>query len=257
MDAFDEIEAKPVPPVRNSSGLFWNILTILVLLAAVIIGLYFLTIFTNPQMALNPWPPPTDVPVLVVEGPTDTPTVTPTPRIVLPATWTPVPTDIPTDTPTTTPTSTETPTQTPGITPSPTPTTGPSPTAPKYTFVLQTGSPLAIQNITHLDLGCNWMGVAGQAFSLNQAPVVGLFIQLGGTLEGQPIETKLSMTGTAPEYGKGGFEFFISDKPVDSTKTLWVQLLDQANLPLSDKVTFNTFASCEKNLILINFKQVK
>ncbi len=86
--------------------------------------------------------------------------------------------------------------------------------------------------------------------------MVSLFIQLGGTLEGQLIETKLSMTGTAPEYGKGGYEFFISSKPTDSSKTLWVQLMDQANLPLSDKIYFNTYASCEKNLILINFSQV-
>ncbi len=253
MDAFDEIEAKPVPPARKNSGVFWNLLTILALLAAVILGLLALAIFNNPYIAFNPWPPPTEIPVVVVVIPTDTPT----PRVFLPATWTPVPTSTPTDTPTVTPTSSPTSTQTPFVPPTITPTTGPSPTAPKFSFVLQTGSPQFIPNIIHQDLGCNWTGVAGQAFSLNGAPVIGLFIQLGGSFAGQAVETKLSMTGTAPEYGKGGYEFFLGSTPTDSTNTLWVQLLDQANLPLSDKIPFKTYSTCDKNLVLINFTQVK
>lgn len=253
MDAFDEIEAKPVPPARSSSGLFWNILTTLVLLTAAILGLFFLAIFQNPNMAFNPWPPPTEIPVIIVA---DTPTITPTSRAILPATWTPSPTSLPSDTPTATITPTPTDTQTPGITPSATVTAGPSPTSPKYSFVIHQGSPQAIANIAHQDLGCSWMGVAGQAFSLNGAPVLGLFIQVGGTLEGQPIEG-ITMTGTALEYGKGGYEYQLGSKPVDSSNTIWIQLMDMANLPLSDKVYFKTFASCDKNLILVNFTQVK
>ena len=65
------------------------------------------------------------------------------------------------------------------------------------------------------------------------------------------------MTGTAPEYGKGGYEFVLADQPIASTNTLWIQLLDQADLPLSDKIYFSTYDTCEQNLILINFQQVK
>jgi hypothetical protein len=58
-------------------------------------------------------------------------------------------------------------------------------------------------------------------------------------------------------YGPGGYEFELGEGPVASTQTLWVQLLDQAMLPLSDKIYFDTFSECDKNLILINFNQVR
>ncbi|NPV55389.1 MAG: hypothetical protein HPY76_01775, partial [Anaerolineae bacterium] len=59
-----------------------NILTILVLLAAVALAIGLITIFVDPYSALNPLPPPT-VPA-TIELPSVTPTLPP-----LPATWTP------------------------------------------------------------------------------------------------------------------------------------------------------------------------
>jgi hypothetical protein len=67
----------------------------------------------------------------------------------------------------------------------------------------------------------------------------------------------LVMTGLAPQYGLGGFEFTLADKPVASNGTLWIQLLDQQNLALSDRVYFDTFDDCQKNLIIIYFNQVR
>ena len=246
MDAFDFQDAKPAPSPINRGELTWNILTLAVLGLTGIIGLVFLVIFINPSAGINPFPPPTAVPTIVL------PTITPTPRYTLPATWTPAPTEIPTATPTRRPSMTPVPTNTPFGQAQDTPEV-----TPVFSFAMQQGSPQAIPNIIRTDAGCNWLGVAGQAISLNGAPVVGLFIQLGGAFDGQPLETRLSMTGTAPEYGRGGFEFVLSDKPAASANTLWVQLLDQSNLPLSEKIFFSTFAECEKNLILINFNQVK
>jgi hypothetical protein len=65
------------------------------------------------------------------------------------------------------------------------------------------------------------------------------------------------MTGLAPQYGPGGYEITLGDRPLDSDDALTVQLFDQAMLPLSDKVTFDTFEDCDRNLILVNFKQVR
>jgi len=251
MDSFDYVDAQKSPSASGGSDLVWNILTTLVLLATVILGVVFLTILINPKASLNPFPPPT-LPERYVP-----PTATSTARIVMPATWTPEPTLAPSSTPTPKPTSTVFLTEVPSGPITETPTATPTLKPGQFNFVLQQGSPQAIPNVIRAEAGCNWMGVAGQAFSLNRSPVVGLFIQLGGTLNGKLFETLLSMTGTAIEYGQGGYEFVISDKPVDSNKTLWVQLIDQANLPLSDKVYFNTYADCQKNLILINFNQVK
>jgi len=38
---------------------------------------------------------------------------------------------------------------------------------------------------------------------------------------------------------------------------MWVRLIDQARLPLSPKVYFDTYEDCHRNLIVINFRQVR
>jgi hypothetical protein len=124
-------------------------------------------------------------------------------------------------------------------------------------FIVQQGSPQAIANIYDPNAGCDWMGVGGQALDMTGAPVVSLIVQLGGVLNGQNFDGVLGITGTAQQLGPGGFVFKLADKPAASKTALWVQLLDQQGLPLSDKVYFDTFAECDKNLIVIQFKQVK
>ena len=100
------------------------------------------------------------------------------------------------------------------------------------------------------------MGVGGQALDMQDAPIVGTTIELGGWLGTDAVDM-LSLTGTALQYGPAGYEFTLSDHPIAALKTLWVQLLDQAGLPLSNRVYFTTYDDCTKNLILITFKQVR
>lgn len=127
-----------------------------------------------------------------------------------------------------------------------------------YVFAIQQGSPAAINGSTfHPDAGCNWSGVAGQVLSLNDEAVRGLFVQLGGSIPGMEYVDKQVMTGLAEEYGPGGFEITLADQLVASEGTLWVQLLDQQNLPLSKRIYFNTYDDCERNLIIIYFDQVQ
>jgi len=93
---------------------------------------------------------------------------------------------------------------------------------------------------------------------MSGAPVTGLIIRLGGALTGlQLTPPLLSLTGVAPNYGQSGYEFTLADRPVASSSSLWLQLLDQAGIALSKQFTFDTFDVCEKNLIIINFKQVR
>jgi hypothetical protein len=102
------------------------------------------------------------------------------------------------------------------------------------------------------------MGVGGQVLDMNNAPVTGLIIQLGGVLPGVKIpEHFISLTGVAINYGRSGYEFKLADKPIASKKSLWLQLLNQAGGSISPKVYFDTYDSCEKNLIIIDFKQVR
>ena len=266
MDSFDYSDEN-LEPMQDSAALIWNILTIVVVLLTLCLCLGFGLLMINPQISYNPFPPPTQP----VEA--EYPTATPTPKSVLPPTWTPAPTllSTPTQEPTNTlvPTNTSQPidtstpsilTETPGDgTPTGTPVlVTPSPTVSEgMPFVLHPGDPVAIGNIGHQELGCAWMGVAGRAFDLSGAPIEqGLFVQLGGTLNDEPVEM-LGMLGMVSTYGPGSYEFELSDTPVDSSQLLYVQLFDQAMLPLSDQIYFDTFADCEKNLILINFNQVR
>ncbi|HEY5572225.1 MAG TPA: hypothetical protein VIK64_04335 [Anaerolineales bacterium] len=251
MDAFDYQD--DIRPARSPASLVWNIITGLMLLTVVCVTGAFLAIFFNPQIGINPFPPPT-IPALA-----EFPTPTPTARNVLPPTWTPTvsPVSTGTETPAPTPSPTEAPTEEPAAeeTAADTPIAQDTPVG-GMPYSIQQGDPVSIPNIGHPDLGCNWTGIAGQATGLNGAPVVGLFVQLGGSLQGQNLD-KLSMTGTATQYGSAGYELSLGNDPVASSGTLWVQLFDQAMLPLSEKIFFDTFADCDENLILVNFRQVR
>jgi hypothetical protein len=248
MDSFDYHE-EVIRPKRDISSIMLNALTGLIILMALCIGSVFLMIFINPYIGFNPFPPPT-LPALA-----SFPTATPTPRLKMPPTWTPTPTLVPTLTRTPEPTLAPTPQPVAGTPATQLPqSTG---TAGDMPFVLHPGDPVAIPNIGHPEAGCNWIGVAGRAFNMSGAPIAqGLFVQLAGKLGGQDVEM-LSMTGTATQYGEGGYEFTLGEKPVASQETLWVQLFDPAMLPLSDKVFFNTFSECNKNLTLVNFNQIR
>ncbi len=250
-DVFDYIDEVRVTRPSNRTSVVWNIATTLVVLTTLCMGIVFLAIFVNPYVGFNPFPPP-EMPELLV-----LPTLTPTPKSVLPPTWTPTPTEVATATNTPVPTVT-------GVAVEIT-ATEESPTDGEIqpggaSVVLHEGSPQYIPAISfHPDVGCNWMGVAGQVQDMIGAPVLGLIIEVGGTLAGKPVgnPTILQATGLAKAYGEGGYEVKLADEPIASYGTLWIQVLDQAGLPLSEKVYFETRDTCEENLVIIYFKQIK
>jgi len=250
MDDYEISEVKGPHGKKRSKGRLWNILTILVLVMTLVIAAVFFMIYLNPNSILNPFPPPTYNP----KNATPTPTVVPrntlvpswTPTIIVPsATDTPAPTHAPLALSTVV----EKPTNIPQAVVA---------DANEYAFVLQQGSPAAIDGAQfHPDTGCKWTGVAGQATSLNGEGVKGLFVQLGGASAGVKSVDNITMTGLAAQYGDGGFEITLSDQLFASSNTLWIQLLDQQNLPLSGRIYFNTYEECTKNLIIIYFDQVR
>ncbi len=230
-------------PRFSLGGLILNLLTFIIVLAALGIAGLFAALFVNPYLPINPYPPPTLPPTL---GP---PTATPTPEIFLPPTWTPTPTI--TLTPTATPTATGTPTLTPTSTLPPdanTPTPGPP-------FDLQPGSPVLMVNFAN-DLGCDWMGVGGQVFDIDGAPIAGLGVHLEGELGGLPINLD-ALTGSASNLGPAGYLFDVSDHPIASDGSLWIQLNDTAGVPLSAQISLITSDKCDENLILVNWRQVR
>jgi hypothetical protein len=260
-DFFDYIEEDEEAPDRTD--LVWNIATIVILVITLCIGILFLTVLMNPSAGFNPFPPPT----LPVANELDT--LTPTPKQILPPTWT--------ITPTITPIPTETITPEPSATPlpvsdTPTPEGGDAEAAEggqdevieeslesDMPFVLHDGNPQYIPNLYHAELDCNWMGIGGQVLSLNGAPVTGVVVRLGGQLAGQNVDL-VTVSGIATKYGPAGYEFDLTELvegPTASSHSMWVQLLDQAGLPMSSQIYFDTYEECDKSTIIIYFKQVK
>ena len=106
------------------------------------------------------------------------------------------------------------------------------------------------------DDGCGWMGVAGQVFDLSKAPYPGITVHLEGQLAGQFYKVDM-VSGSATRIGPAGYVFNLSDHPIASTGTLWIQLKDNAGLVLSEKVNINTSDVCDKNMVFINWNQVR
>jgi hypothetical protein len=229
-------------------GLFLNCLTFVFVLASLVSASGMAAIFSNPALieVVDPFlPGPELEPAPTIPPTLGYPTITNTPEIQLPPTWTPTSTDTPTSTPTDTPT------------PEPTATETPTPTveaAAEAAFVVQPGSNVLVANFAN-DLGCSWMGVAGQVFDKDRNPLVGITVHVEGQLAGQLVNQD-SLTGSNPRIGPAGYTINLSDHPIASDGTMWIQLKDTAGLPLSDQVYFSTSTNCDKNLVFINWNEM-
>ena len=221
-DKFD-FDGRQKAASRRAQLEIWDVLSILVFLLTACIGVYFLLIFINPNISLNLFPP--------VPSGTVTSTLTVT-SLSPSATWTASPT----------------------IEVTPTKTRGPT-SATQMPFSLSSVTAVRSTFIPHLqDLGCGWFGVGGTVEDVNNSPIVGIVVRLAGTLSGDRIELT-TVSGVSPNYGKAGYEFMLGNVPLASNQEMYVQLLDQVDLPLSEKVFLVTSTDCEKNLILVRFKK--
>jgi hypothetical protein len=222
----------------------WDMLSILVLLITVCLVGYFALIFVNPNSPLNFLPPG----AAPFGNALPTSTVTP---LQMQATWTSSPTIEASPTSTPRPTFTAIFTNTPFSLVPPTKTPKPSAT-PRAPFG---GSFTQVEStIIHPELACNWAGIGGTVVDANNSPVIGTVVVLRGALNGSTIEQQ-TVSGINKEYGPSGFEFVLGTAPVASNKTLYVQLVDQQNIPLSDPVQITTSTECSKNLVMVRFKR--
>ena len=250
MEQFDEKVSRRVPRRRRSLNIVWNILAVLFLIMTICVVGVVATIYLNPTSAWNPFPPDTLVPSPAY------PTATSTLRMTLEPSWTPTigrPTMTATLAPTNTPLVTAAPTE-PAATA--TPVVAGTAVPSEYDFVAKDDEPIYIDGESfHAELECNWVGVAGQVLGLNEEPIRDLFIHLGGSLEGETFD-RVTITGSSPIYGPGGYEFIINQF-VGSTASLWIQLEDVQGLPMSERIYFDTHADCSHNLALIFLLQIR
>jgi len=232
-------------PAASHKDLTWNVLTVLVWVMIACTVMAFLSIYANPGSAVNLFQPgraPTLASFVTI--PTMTASPQPSSTVEVSPTITLTPTSTPSPTPTDVPTETATP--------------GPSPTATVHSLYpfIQRGEIKVIDAATFPDHESCRLWVAGQAYDLQGAPMTGITVMLGGYLDRKTLY-QLSLTGTALQYGQAGYEFTVADRPTPSREAVWVQLFDQAMIPLSNRIYFNTVEDCAQNLVLINFRQVR
>lgn len=240
MERFD-FEEEPVE--RHGPRLnILDLLTALVLLVTLVIGAYMAYVFVKPNTPLNPLPPS-------IPTPFQAPTATITP-IQLEATWTPT-FIVETASATLAPTITlqPSPTDFSLVPPTRTPRATSTPRAPFSANVTAIES-----TIIHPEAGCAWFGIGGSVVDSNSAPLLYMTLRLTGSVNGNLVE-KLTVSGTALDYGQSGFEFQLGTTPVASSKLMILQLLDQSGRRMADDVNIITYNDCHKNLILVRFKK--
>ena len=224
-----------------------DIITAIFLLLTVGIIVYVLLLLTNRQSSLNPFPPPTNAPFLVIatDLPTLTPSNTPTATVTPPATYTP------TATATVTATRTPLPTLTPVLAIPTQPTkAGVAAVSPTATVTIAyIAKPVVYQSNQTAD-GCKWSSIAGTVLDKAGKPVAGVAARvIGGS--GTINETHYS--GQEPRFGAGGFEAFLGTLPREDDYN--VQLLGTTGTPLSAAVTVRTKTGCQQNVAFLTFQQ--
>lgn len=176
------------------------------------------------------------------------------PTIVITETSFPKVTETPEDTPA--PTETQLPpTPVPALpTPQASPTAAAEPT-PASSLGLQNGSARYIQAFNHLDLGCNWVGVAGQVFDANGAGMPDVLITVSGRLEGREAEW-MALTNSESPYGPGGYEVMLANRVYNTAPSLTIQAFNLQGLPISEPYQFAFPNACKANLLLVTFQEL-
>ncbi len=245
--------ARPAPKIINLKTISLNLLTIFMLLASIVACLSFFVFLIKPDQEGNSFSLGS---VLAKSG-----TATWTP-VSYDSTWTPTLTTAPTATFTPRPTYTLLPSATIYMLPTSlskqtptrqmTPTRTPRPTGAPYSLVVT-----YYESTTFLpDSSCSSLFVAGQSLDAQKNPLIGLVVKVGGSLAGKVFMPPLiTLTGTDINLGQSGFKLDLGTGPVASNSTLWVQLFDQSNTPLSEQVKLTTYADCHKNLIYVRFQK--
>lgn len=184
------------------------------------------------------------IPPMAIFAPTQTKTSTAT--ATLTATQLLKPSDTATVTPTIEPTATAT----------ATPTQTPTPTEKPMPFILM-GTVQALPNtLLHPQYSCEaYLFIGGQVWDLQNSPVKNVTVRLTGEYGGEMVDEDV-LTGSVTVYGESGYGFALPNKLVDGD-LLYLQLLDPNGEPLSSPVELKITSSCQENLILVNFKQVR
>jgi hypothetical protein len=140
--------------------------------------------------------------------------------------------------------------------PIPAPTITPTPTLEPMPFTLEGEPETLTSDLLRPGMGCDVLIIAGQVKDLKDDPVTDLTVHLYGELGGYEIDL-YRIAGSETTYGESGYEFVLEGLVVESEDTLFIQLVDTNDIAFSRPYAVRTYAECQKNMILINFKQVR
>ncbi len=94
--------------------------------------------------------------------------------------------------------------------------------------------------------------MAGQVFDTNGEPIPDLIVIAGQDSVSESNQWA-ARTGLSTNYGPGGYEIQLSNHITATTQDFWVQLVTESGTVISDRIYFDTFDDCDRNLILVNF----
>ncbi len=261
----------------RSNAALYDAITVIFLILSVSVLAAIVLIINDPNIPLNPFPPPTVLPEVQLPTltpsstptatftPTDTPTNTPLPTVTFTPTNTPLPTETPTPTITTTPVLPGAQGQTPpptmelpatvaplddgsgGVVPgsgSALPT--PIPAVTRAPFPFTVGNILYQANDNNE--GCQWLSIAGIVTDLAGKPLPGLALELNGD-----NFHNVQFSGSAARWGAGGFEFNLGAAPRTAEYTL--RVLGPTGGPVSDVITIDTGNTCQSNVAIVELIQ--
>ncbi len=120
-------------------------------------------------------------------------------------------------------------------------------------YHLQTGTQRYIPAFTRLEQGCAWSGIAGQVFDSTGSGAAGVIVIITGKVDGKVVDQS-GITESQSDYGPGGYEITLADHLPVSDEGLIIQLFDAQGNALTDPTPFRMPASCDQNLVLINFQ---
>jgi hypothetical protein len=204
-----------VAPASRGKSVMANVLTVLFLLATVGMIGLIAIITANPNTPLNPFPPFTPLPIVIT-------------ATFLPPTETPIGTAAPTAT--FTPLAIDAGNTTPAA----------------FSFALANEQPVYALNAN--DKGCNWSSIAGTVTDGKGTALDGYRVHVTGNGVDETV-----FSGATQTFGAGGFELFLNGTPQAQTYT--VQLSDPQSHPLSPPYSVATKASCDQNVVVLQFVQ--
>jgi hypothetical protein len=217
-----------------------ELLIIVVLILTGLMMLCYVSIFINPQVLMNPFPPPMEGGVPVANAAESTPTRAGPPTY--PPTWTPTATSTPTPTGTVTPTRTPTPTDTPTSTPTPTTTsTRPPPPPATNTPIPPPPTPYPyhwVEGSAARYGDCRFTRVVGDVLDQFGRPTPGIQLQIGSLDTGWSMVVSTLWSGEF--YGRYGYQLCSG-----TCSGLWYVQVLEGGLPASERFGFATSGNCE------------